>query len=289
MEQFGADSRCRSLRYKDPEKGVGVSDELEQIVRNYDTPYLLEQFYVRREEYSDQALGIMEKEIARRDISDEELEPYRAESAESEPATTEQEFVKLEDTFSRTDLVLVHAMLRDARIPFYVDNPASTVVPLASGTEQRFTIHVPASEEARARELIEQHFHCEQGEYRLRHTGTRDRLRGFSFNEVGMSEAQLEQEVEVTLSPEEADGIKQLGRRLLGEIEQVEREQERVVFHFDNVEGMLERLEPGRATMSMVDLLTVMEVLQIYCDDAAFPPSLLQVAASLMEVFDTVE
>lgn len=104
-----------------------------------------------------------------------------------------------------------------------------------------------------------------------------------------MSEAQLEQEVEVTLSPEEADGIKQLGRRLLGEIEQVEREQERVVFHFDNVEGMLERLEPGRATMSMVDLLTVMEVLQIYCDDAAFPPSLLQVAASLMEVFDTVE
>ncbi len=265
-----------------------MSDELEQIVRGYDTPYLLEQFYRQREEYSPEALGIMEREIERRQPSDEQLEPYRSQDEEPE-AMEEQQFVKLDDTFSQTDLVLVHAILRDSHIPFFVDNPDSSVVPLTSGVDRRFSIHIPESEQQRVHELLDQHFHREEGQYRLRHTDLRDRLRAFSFSEVRLTETQLEQEVDTALTPREVDGIVRLGRRLLEEVEQVEREQERVVFHYDAIEGVLERLDSGSVRLSVQDLLTIVEILQIYCDDPAFPPELLEATAPLLDLFDRLQ
>ncbi|MBD3243810.1 MAG: hypothetical protein GF331_24675 [Chitinivibrionales bacterium] len=266
-----------------------MASDLEQVIQGYENDYLLEQYFVKHDEYEQEALEAMQREIERRGFTEEQLAPYREEQSPDDDASEgeQAQFVPFDDTFSRTDLLLVHTILRDGGVAFYVDNPPSTVVPLAAESDRRYKIHVRADKAAEAHELLDQHFHREDGEYRLKHTSVHDRLRGFSFLEVRLSQVELDEEVTLELSEQEREAIAGYGKRLMGDIETVE--QQRPVFHFDNVEPVVQRVEAGGGSLRMIDLLTVLEVLQIYCDEPGFPPALVDAAGVLLDLFERPE
>jgi hypothetical protein len=263
-----------------------MSSDLEKNIHEFKTPFLLEQFHLKREDYSAEALAIMEREIASRSISDEEMKPYRNDTAEEGPAGDPGEFKPFDHTFSQTDILLAHAILRDAGIPFFIERPAGdTVVPLEGEADRRYTIQVASSQEQRAHELLNEHFHREDGKYRLKHTEARDRLKLFSFAEVRFTEMQMAEEVEADLTAQERQVLAQYARRLQEEIESFDA-QERVVFYFDNIEELLARLGAGIGALRLIDLLTIVEIMQIYCDDPQFPAALVQSSGALLDMFE---
>ncbi len=262
-----------------------MASELETLVSAYTDAHLLEQYYRKRDEYSAEALGVMQREIQKRRIPAEERAVYEDDIPTDKGDLSEQEFVPFDHTFTQTDILLVHAILRDAGVAFFIDNPfGSSVVPLEGEAERRYTIHVVKSEEERAHELINEHFHREDGRYQLKHTDLKDRLRAFSFTEVRLTEVQLEEEASVSVAPQEREAIARYARRLQEEVEVLEG-QGRVVFYFDNIDELLSRIGEGGA-LRVMDLLTILEVLQVYCDDAGFSEALLQAGSALLELFD---
>jgi hypothetical protein len=265
-----------------------MASEIERIVGEYETPHLLEQYYRRRAEYEQDALEAMEREIERRGLTQEQIALYREpEEQVVEDSGEPPEFVPFDHSFSQTDILLANAILKDVGIPYYMDNPLSSVLPLDNPADHRFTIHVLASRADEAHELFDQHFHREEGQYRLRHTSAKDRLRAFSFFEMRLTEAQMEEQITVTFSSEERSAIAAYCRRLIDEVDAVEKAQERTVFHYDNLEAVIKFLgRDGAATATLQDLVTVLEALQIYCDEEGFPDSLLPAAEALLGVFE---
>lgn len=266
-----------------------MSSQLRQIVKEYDNEYLLQQYYEKRDEYSEEAIAIMEEEIARRDIDEETLRRYRGEEQEEakERSFSEKDFVAFDHVFSQTDMLLVNSILRDAQIPFYADNPPlSSVLPTETEASRTYTIHVHRDFVDQAHELLDTHFVKENGAYRLRHTDTKDRLKALNFFEISLSPKELEEEVEVSLSPSEADAIRGYAGRLLQEADTVEKELERPIFYYDNLEELSERLSSaGETRLRKMDLLTIVEILQVYCEDPRFPTFLNDVADALLDVF----
>lgn len=266
-----------------------MSSELATAIAQFETPYLLEQYYTKRGEYQPEALELMKTEIEKRDITDDQLAPYR-EDARNQPVPEgddERSFTAFEDTFSSTDLLLAHAVLRDAGIPFYVDNPESLSMPLEGDADHRFTIHVLESKLAEAHELLDQHFDRQEGEFRLKHTTVKDRLRAFSFFEVRLTPAESEHEVQVSFSEDERSAIVSYCSRLQKEIDDIEAKQERTVFNFDNIDEVLSALaDAGDVTVTVEDLMTILEVLQVYCDDESFPQALEGTAEALLGMIE---
>jgi hypothetical protein len=265
-----------------------MASQLEENIRNLATPDLLQRFYQSASEYSADARAVMVKEIERRGVSDEEKKPYSGVDEEEASIRhySREDFVPFQDTFSQGDMLLVNSILHDADIPFILDNPMPpSVLPLEPESERRFTIHVLGEKATQAHESLDQHFHRADGRYHLRHTDVKDRLRRFGLDAIRPSEGELAEKVDAVFEPQEADAVALLGKRLLDEIEQVE--QDRVVFYYDNVEDLLERLARERkASLTKLDLLTVIELLQIYCDDAQFPAYMEAAASALMDVFE---
>lgn len=263
-----------------------MADDLQKTIRDFSTPHLLEQLFRRRSEYNPEALALMEREVAFRGITDEEIAPYRTTDPAGPADNAAEEFRALDHAFTQTDILLAHAVLRDAHIPFYVDGPGgSSIMPLETEAARQFKVHVPLSRVDEARGLLEEHFDGQDGQYRLKHTDPADRLRSFRFTEVRMDEAQMEQEVAVTLTTEERAAIARYGRRLRAEVDTVEAGG-RILFYYDNIEDLLARLGKQGSALRLMDLATILEVLQVYCDEAGFPPELHQAAGALLEAFE---
>jgi hypothetical protein len=104
--------------------------ELRELVGSYSTPFLLEQYVHMRDEYTAEAIKIMEAELARRNVGHDQIEEYSKKGVLG--ALGDQwnvtirhlkrdDFVKLEGVFSRTDAVLVRAMFGDENVPFFLD------------------------------------------------------------------------------------------------------------------------------------------------------------------------
>ena len=85
---------------------------------------------------------------------------------------------------------------------------------------------------------------------------------------------------------DEKEIITAFGNRLLREAEAVEKAQERILFYYDAIEpltGLLQ--EPDRSSLSRNDLLAILEILQIYADDPALPPSMDEAISQLLSFF----
>jgi hypothetical protein len=269
-----------------------MADKLREVVTGFTNEYLLGEFYLKRADYSDEGLKVLEAEIDRRGISEEEKTPYKegkqplADQTEETLAFAREEFVPFDHLFSQIDLLLVGSILRDAEVPFFVSNPppSDSVIPIESQTSRFIKIHVHRDQVQKAHELIDEHFVKEEGTYKLKYTDVKDRLRAFTFNETGLADAELYETVDVTLSAEEAVHITRYAKRLLEEIDTVEKD--RIVFYYDNLEDLIAALKPGEhEQLRKVDLLTIIEVLQIYCGDAAFPTTMDGAIAALLDAF----
>ncbi|MBD3316738.1 MAG: hypothetical protein GF344_13195 [Chitinivibrionales bacterium] len=265
-----------------------MSAELRKKFREFGDEFIIDQFTRHREEYTEEALGVMADEIRDRGL-DEKLTSSFSDSAETASqnegvAYTANQFVTLDEPFSRTDLLIAHAVLREESIPFFVDAAGSSeALPLEAESSPHYTVHVHQDYLEKTRELIDAHFHSTGKGYVSKYTSARDRLKAFSFHEVRFTESELEEELDVSFTVEERNAIRGYVLRLINEADVVEERTGRMLFYYDNLEEVAERLEEGNtASLTRADLLTTLETLQVYCDEEGYPDSLDNVAEGLL-------
>lgn len=263
-----------------------VMQNLREALQYYSDEQLLEQYYDHRQDYTQEALNVMSEEIARRNINREDFKKEKLERGENLAFMPEnlakEDFAPLECSFSRADIITVYTILRDSKIVFYIDKPDSE-----EEKQKVYTVSVLKSSFDQARELLEEHFvPNEEGMYVLRDSDVKTRLKAFSFSDVQMSEEASREELEVSFSDEERAEFARLGERLLDEADQIEAQQQRVIFFYDTLEEMVEKLKNQKVLkLTRTDLLAILEVCQIYCDDPQFPHVLDQTVASLLSFF----
>lgn len=261
-------------------------DELRNTIGGFSDEELRKAYFSEKNEYTDEALKIMSVEVMKRGLTEE---PGDINNNEAVPAIQlkSDDFVKFDYSFSRTDLLLATAVLRDNSVPFFVDNPTSSdIIPVENEYEKRYTIRIHKSSIDKSHELLDEHFVKADNKYLLKYTGVRDRLRAFNFNDIHLTEKVANEELDVAFSEGENNIIVSLGNRLLREAEQIEKRQERVLFYFDSIEPLTGRLQkPGRSSLSRNDLLAILEILQVYADDPDLPPSMDEAISHLLAFF----
>jgi hypothetical protein len=269
-----------------------MSKELEEKIKGYENEYLLEQFYQKKGEYNETALSIMEQEIIRRKIPDDIQSPYKtgtqgpgktAERRKYQP----EEFEAFSDLFSPTDIMLVNVMFDESKIPFYVDNPPSSAFPTEGMADTFLKIHVHKDHITEAHQLLDEHFVKEDGRYKVKFDNDKQQLKALNYHEVTLGGQVSEEDVGVVLAKDEAAAVITYGRRLVNEVDTIEKEQERIVLYLDNIEDLIGRLESDPALpLSKTDFFTVTEILQIYCDDPAFPECLNSTVKAILDFFE---
>src|SRR5271157_5898285 len=99
--------------------------ELKEAIAGFSNEKLLEHYYDKRDEYTAEAIEVMEAEIKRRNISDEERKAYLegrtqldndGADAPRVRVIPREEFVRFDHTFSSIDILLVNSILQDAQI-----------------------------------------------------------------------------------------------------------------------------------------------------------------------------
>ncbi|MCU0609674.1 MAG: hypothetical protein MUF22_07925 [Chitinispirillaceae bacterium] len=243
--------------------------DLRTVIADYTDEYLCEEFNNHSESYTPEALAIMKDEISRRGLAPDGT-AVPADEGRTEPegpvSLDNKDFEKFEHAFTHIDLLLASNVLRDRNIPFFPDNPQTTTTfPLQGESDALYTIRVHKDRVQEAHELLDEHFVKEENRYRLKYTAAKDRLKSFNFHDVRDSGAGGE--LNVSFTPDEKLVIIALGKRLLKEADKIEQTQERVLFYYDAVEPLLERLESGADTLSRADLLAMLEILQVYVDE----------------------
>jgi hypothetical protein len=104
------------------------------------------------------------------------------------------------------------------------------------------------------------------------------------FHDIHIAEKEVNELIEVGFSPEEIKVITGYGQRLLTEVDTIE--EQRVVFFYDSVEPLLELLQKNTDKLTRTDLLTILEILQIYCDDPQFPEFMDEAILTLLSFFN---
>ncbi len=265
-------------------------EHLQEVIQTYSNDNLLEQYIDHQEEYTPEALKILKKEIENRKINQDEIDNYLKRKEviieNSTPLDT-KDFTIFDHSFSQTDILLATTILRDGKVIFFINNPESSdTIPLESESTKRFTIRVHKDSIEKAHELLEEHFTKEDGVYLFKHAGAIERLKAFSFHDLHLSEIEASEEVEVALTDDERRVIIHYGNRLLNEVDEIEKTQERVVFYYDSVDYLIEYLGGSENKfLSRSDLLTILEILQIYCQDEEFPSAMNDSIAKLLGFF----
>jgi hypothetical protein len=259
--------------------------DLRNTIMEFTDEQLRTAFFSDKDQYTDEALTIMQEELSRRGLAAAPDDENKNDVAPVQ--LNSEDFARFDYSFSRTDLLLATAVLRDNAIPFFVDNPTSSdIIPFENEAEKRYVIRIHKTFVDKSHELLDEHFVRTDNKYILKYTGARDRLRAFNFHDIHLTDNASSEELDVALSADEKKIIIALGNRLLREAEQVEKKQERILFYYDSIEPLIKRLQESDLTaLSRNDLLTILEILQIYADDPALPPSMDETIVQLLAFF----
>ncbi len=278
-----------SCRYVESE-GVMATD-LREAVKDYSDEQLVRMITREREDYTSQAIAIIETELDRRNIDAEKRQKLMDEL--KAPVThSKEDFEPLEHRFGHTDLLLITAMLKEHTVPYFVEAGTNTsdIIPTEALTERTYQVFVLKDRLPEVHELVEEHFTWVDGVYQLKAQGPKGQIKALSFFDIGLEGAQLDENVQVEFSEQEQYEIQNLAKRLREDVDRLEREEGRTVFHYDNLENLIAKLgESGNADWTIGDVLTILEVLQVYCDDPAFPSDLDETITGLLDFFRSIE
>jgi hypothetical protein len=270
-----------------------MSSSLHDSIKAFSNSYLIEQARLNRDQYTPEAIQILEEEISLRRIGTEEIDSVLSKSAESQPAETvhydKKDFSLLPGAFTTNDSLLVRSMLAQHNVPSFADNSAA-LLPF-TGEELdahlvKFYVHNDFLEAARA--VIAEHYDLVDNRYNIKYNDMKTRLKSFNFYEIPHYILESKELAGVTFTPEEKDLLITYGSRLLSEVDEIESRQERVVFYYDSIEEFIEKLRSGpKPQLTRNDLITALEILQIYCDDPAFPDGAASIIEALLGFFST--
>lgn len=262
-------------------------DQLKEAVKDFSDQELLTQYINHKDEYTAEALAILEDEIKARGLRPQAPDKTVASIKRGQINLDTDDFEQFEHTFTRSELTLAVSILRDNDVILYADNPTSVdSIPLETEASKRFTIHVHKDSVQKAHELLDEHFEKKNGEYKSRYSSVKDRLKSFNFHDIRISEEEDRELIDVGFSDAEIEVISKYGKRLLSEVDKVEQEQERVVFFYDSIEPLLDALHGDNAgQLIRSDLLTILEICQIYCDEPDFPDTMDEAVTTLLNFF----
>lgn len=263
-------------------------DQLERTISEYSDTELVKQYSFHKEEYTETAFALIEKEIKRRNLDVQKCtkEAFTKENIDIKELKDE-DFVKFDHYFNKIDLDLAVAILRDNRILFYVDNPTSSdILPTESEASKLFTIHVLAKTADEAHTLLDEHFEKTEGKYRLKNMSTKEQLKAFSFHQVHLDEKEAAEVVDVEFSLKERKLISSYGEYVIKNADEIETKYERVLFYYDVIEALIEKLQDDTdQSFSKTELLAILEILQISCFKDDFTDELDVVVATLLRFF----
>lgn len=269
------------------EREVPMAEDLKQAVKKFSDEELVAMITRDRKDFTDEAITIIERELEARGVDEEKRKALMDEP--EEPVHHDREkFQPLEHKFGHTDLLLVSAMLKENKIPYFADAGTNTsdIIPTEAITERTYRLHVLEERLQEVQTMVDEHFTWVDGVYRLKAQNTKDQIKALNFFDLGLEGLQLDDTVEVEFSSQEQHQILHLAKRLENDVDRLEQEEGRTVFHYDNLEGLVGKLESaGKATWTVGDVLTILEVLQIYCDAEDFPAELEETIAGLLEFF----
>jgi hypothetical protein len=274
------------------------AQDLQERLQSYSTPFLLEQYIYQKTEYTPEAIAVIEREIARRNISPADIDEFVKKGLVGDEGIAgnvevrhfkREDFVKLDGAFAKSDGALIRAMFAEENIPHFLDADVAISPVGVRDADAKQLVHVQVHRDSldKAMSLVGMHFDADAagGVYTVKYSGIRDRLKSFSFQDIAHTDVGDADIVSVEFSREEKDVLLRYAHRLPAEIEGIENGQERIVFFFDNIEELAGRLSGGGSSLSKTDLLTALEILQIYCDEPDFPPSGLGIAEALLSFF----
>ena len=259
-------------------------------IKGYSNEYLIEQFYRHADQYREEALSLMQEELSRRGISPGDIDATKAPAEDGEAAVVhydKKDFTKLEGGFTTNDSLLVRSMLTEHNIPFFLD-ASSSLLPF-NGEEldaHLVTMHVHSGSLEAAQAIICEHFELSGARYNLKYADTKARLQSFNFYEIPHALLESKEIVEVVFSTDEKKLLINLGSRLIDEVEEIETKRQRVVFYYDALDDLISRLSAAEEPeFTHTDLLAILELLQIYCEDPIFVPIGSGLAEALMGFF----
>ncbi len=264
--------------------------EARERIKEFSDEFLLEQYHNNRHEFTPETIIIMEEEIAARNLA-EKPEAVNDDSSQQDELEQQlkEEFLPIDHGFSQTDLPLATEILAEASIPFYVkDSQSSGTIVLESEVMHTFMLFVPESLLEKSQKHLDELFDKSEGRYAVKYSTVKDRLKAFCFHEAPLTWNELQEEIEVHFSATESADILKLMKRFSQEADTLEQQSEKVFFYVDNLQECSQHLtDKERTHFPKTDLLTIIEVLQVYCDDAAFPPALDTTAEVLLDFFIT--
>jgi len=271
-----------------------MSIDLHEAVQHFNNEHLIEQYYLEKNQYTEEALEVLKQEIDRRMLSQEDIDAVLTAHVipESDDSYMIQHFDKseyevIEGAFTPNDALVVRSMLAELSIPLLMDTSAAKLIPgLGEQSSHPIVLLVHRDYKEQALSLIAEHFDLNDMLYSLKYSDTLSRLKSFNFYEVPQAILSSQEITAVNLSQSEKDVLITFGRRLLDEADTIEIQQERVIFYYDAVEPLIERLEKTEIPqLSHTDLLTALEMLQIYCTAPDFTGEAMNIAEGLLHFF----
>lgn len=262
--------------------------DIRERIEEFNDEFLLDQYYNKQQDYTPDALAIMEEEINNRKLLDTDTCSDGDDNSEELLAKyLEEEFVPFEHGFSQTDIPLAAEILREEQIPFTVaDNQSSGTLPIESEIMHTYTFSVPKSLLEKAKETLNRLFDKSGGQFSVKYSSITERLKAFCFHEINLSWNEMTEEVAVQFSYQESTNILALVKRLSAEADTIEQETGKVLFYYDNLKECAGHLsQRDRTAFPKADLLTILEVLQTYCDREDFPQPLEHTSELLLHFF----
>jgi hypothetical protein len=262
-------------------------DMLQEKVKEFTDEFLLKEFFNHKDEYQPEALEVLKKELEDRKIDYSNIQSAMKSITLPETKTYKTEdFIEFDHAFSSIDILLATSILKESEIVFFVDHVSDSLFPVESKAVETFKIKVHRDYIEKSHELLDEHFEKKDGRYLLKITTPRERLKAFSFYELRLTEQEDKEFLSVSLSSDERVAIAKYGQKLLDEVDDIESEQDRVVFYYDSIEDLIDLLnKKDTISIHKSQLLAILEILQIYCDDPEFPSFLDETIANILGFF----
>jgi hypothetical protein len=263
-------------------------DQIKKNISGLTDEELVNQYQNYKSEYTEEAIRLLEEEIQQRKIDIENQQSINI--LKNIPDIThldEKDFIRFDHGFNRIDLELAIAILKENKILFFVDNPSSTnTIPLDSEADKQYTIHVYTKTADEAHQLLDEHFEKIDGKYQLKNMSIMEQLKSFSFSQLHLTEKEAAEKVEVELSEKEKEVIIKYGTIIISNVDKIEQEIGRFIFYFDAIQPLISHIsDDSDITFSKTELLTILEILQISCNNKDFPEFMENAILSLISFF----
>ncbi len=144
---------------------------LEKKVEEFSDDYLLEQYLVKKNEYTEESIAVLKNEVEKRGLSTGDVEYHE----DLEVDYDIKDFKPFPHGFNDTDYLIATAILEENDVPCYAgSSESSNTIPIEAEAGKFIQIFVPEALMVQAQELIDYQFISEDGQYRVKLDSLKD-------------------------------------------------------------------------------------------------------------------